>query len=169
MATKLKKKSFGEQWRELPLWQRGAIIAGSLLLTNYLLKQTYGSVEKAPVNYGQIPQVYTTTGGQQVLWDPDPLAKEISNALEGYNMNVYPEVVKKILPLNQAQSSLLYNHYNTYYAVDEPTLTQLIENEWGDWSGTYAQAVSHLKSFGLNEGFSKGLRALQLNGHLRRA
>lgn len=165
MATVLKKKSF----KDLSLGQKALIVGGGSILAYFLLKKLFGdNVEKAPVNYGQIPAVYTTTGGQTVLWDPDPLAKELAAALEGYNMNVYPEVVKKILPLNQSQTALLYNHYNSYYAEDQPTLTKLIEGEWGDWSGTYAQAVNHLKSFGLNEG-SKGLRALQLNGHLRRA
>jgi hypothetical protein len=165
MATVLKKKSF----KDLSLGQKALIVGGGSLLAYFLLKKAFGNnVEKAPVDYGQIPGVFQTTGGQTVLWDPDPLAKEIAANLEGYNLNVYPETVKKILPLNQSQAALLYNHYNTYYAQDYPTLTQLIQNEWGDWSGTYAQGVAHLKSFGLNDN-SKGLRALQLNGHLRRA
>ena len=46
-----------------------------------------------------------------------------------------------------------YNHYNQYYAQDYPTLTKLIENESEyPFSGEYQKAVSHLKSFGLNEG-----------------
>ena len=164
MATLKKAKKFSD----LPLWQRGAIVGGGAVLTYFILKKVFGdNVEKAPVNYGQIPGVYQTTGGQTVLLDADPLAKEIAEKLEGYNVYTYPETVQKILPLNKDQASLLYNHYNQYYAQDYPTLTQLIENEWGDWSGKYSQAVSHLKSFGLNENRrnnSAGLIALRRCG-----
>ena len=44
-----------------------------------------------------------------------------------------------------------YNHYNQYYAQDEPTLTKLIDNEASDWEGSYRKAVGRLRSLGLNE------------------
>lgn len=156
-------------WKKLPLPVRGLIIAGGAYATYKIINDIFGTnVKKAPVNYGQIPGVYQTTGGQTVLWDADPLAKELASKLEGYNLYTYPETVEKILPLNKDQASLLYNHYNTYYAKDYPTLTTLIANEWGDWSGKYAQAVNHLRSFGLNESgkpTNRGLTALRNCGH----
>lgn len=171
MATTRSKLKTG--WKKLPLPVRGLIVAGGAYAVYRIINNlTGGNVEKAPVNYGQIPVVYSTTGGQSVLWDADPLAKELAAKLEGYNLYTYPETVQKILPLNKDQASLLYNHYNTYYAKDYPTLTTLIANEWGDWTGKYNEAVAHLRSFGLNDGFknmgkptNRGLNALRALGY----
>jgi len=145
-------------WKKIPLIGRVAIVGvgsiGALMVINKLLGS---NIKKAPVDYGQIPQVFETNG-TGVLWNPDPLAKELATNLEGYNAYTYPETVAKILSLNADQTKLLYNHYNTYYTQDYPTLTQLIAGEWGDWSGTYAKGVNHLKSFGLNERNPYGAR-----------
>lgn len=127
-----------------------ATVAGSSLGT-FLLVRTIASysgsnIKNAPVDYGQIPVL---PGG--VKWDPDPLAKEIAENFEGYNLYTYPETAAKISALQPEQLKLLYNHYNNYYAQDYPTLTQLIENEWSDWSGEYNKAVQRLKSVGLND------------------
>ena len=107
------------------------------------------NVAKAPVDYGQIPEVYTA-GGKPVLWDPDPLSKEIFENIEGYNWNTYPQTTDKIIKLNKDQLKLLYNHYNEYYAQEFPTLTKLIDSEWSDYEGSYTRAVAKLKSAGLN-------------------
>ena len=120
----------------------------SYAIYSFVIKQK-SNVAKAPVDYGQIPEVYTA-GGKPVLWDPDPLAKECFENFEGYNLYVYPETAEKLLKLNKDQLKLLYNHYNTYYAQEYPTLTKLIDSEWSDWSGTYSKAVAKLKSAGLN-------------------
>jgi hypothetical protein len=115
---------------------------------SFVIKQR-SNVAKAPVDYGQIPEVYTA-GGKPVLWDPDPLSKEIFENIEGYNWNTYPETTDKITKLNNDQLKLLYNHYNTYYAQEFPTLTKLIDAEWSDYNGSYTRAVAKLKSAGLN-------------------
>jgi hypothetical protein len=137
-------------WKKIPLIGRVAIVGvgsiGALMVINKLLGS---NIKKAPVDYGQIPVVYET-GGQGVLWDPDPLAKEIYATIEGPNFYTYPDVMRKISALNQAQTSLLYNHYNTYYGKEYPTLTQLIKAEW-TWDQDYLDAIAHLQSFGLNE------------------
>jgi hypothetical protein len=69
-------------WKKIPLIGRVAIVGvgsiGALMVLNKLLGT---NIKKAPVNYGQIPVVYET-GGQNVLWDPDPLAKEILKTLK---------------------------------------------------------------------------------------
>ena len=171
MATTQSKLKTG--WKKLPLPARVIIVGGAAYATYKIINSLFGqNVKKAPVDYGQIPAVYQTTGGQSVLWDADPLAKELAAKLEGYNFYTYPETVSKILPLNKDQASLLYNHYNTYYAKDYPTLTTLIANEWGDWSGKYNEAVAHLRSFGLNDGYknlgkptNRGLQALRKLGY----
>ncbi len=156
-------------WKKLPLGAK-IVIGGLGAYAGYKIINGIFStnVKKAPVDYGQIPQVYSTQGGQNILWNPDPLAKELATNLIGANLYTYPETTDKILPLNKDQASLLYNHYNTYYAVpDYPTLTKQIEGEWSDPYGSYDKAVTHLKSFGLNERANKGLNALRRNGHLR--
>ncbi len=160
MAVKKRK------WRDLSRLEQGGIIVGGSIVLYLLYKglTSEGNVQQAPVDYGQVPIVYTTPGGQGVLWDADPLAMEISNNLEGYNLYVYPETTDKIWKLQDQQLNLLYNHYNTYYAEDQPTLTKLIENEWPDTGGSYNKAVAKLRSLGLNENRSMGYIKLQQLG-----
>lgn len=143
-------------WKKIPLMGRVAIIGVGSIGAIMLLNKLFGAknIKKAPVDYGQIPVVYET-GGQNVLWNPDPLAKEIFENIEGYNFYTYPEIMRKVTALNKDQAGLLYNHYNTYYGVEYPTLTQLIEAEW-TWDEDYLNAIAHLKSFGLNERNSYG-------------
>jgi len=133
--------------------EKVGIVAGAGLLT-FLVQRTVTSfggmnVQKAPVDYGQIPTVFDSAG-KPVKWDPDPIAKEIFENMEGYNLYTYPETTNKILSLQPDQIKLLYNHYNQYYADEFPTLTKLIESEWPDWEGSYSKAVARLKSLGLN-------------------
>ena len=73
MATKLINK----KWSEFSLFEKAAVIGG-VGITAYAAYQlfTKDNVKDAPVDFGQIPQVYTS-GGKPVLWNPDPLAKEI--------------------------------------------------------------------------------------------
>lgn len=170
MATTQSKLKKG--WKKIPLAGRVIIVGGAAFATYKIINSLFGTnVKKAPVNYGQIPTVYSTTGGQQVLWDPDPLAKEIHTNIEGYNFYTYPDTMQKISALNKDQASLLYNHYNTYYAKEYPTLTQLIKAEW-TWEQPYLDAVAHLQSFGLNDGYknlgkptNRGLNALRALGY----
>jgi hypothetical protein len=124
---------------------------GAFLLVRTIASYAGTNIKNAPVDYGQIPVL---PGG--VKWDPDPLAKEIAENFEGYNLYTYPETAAKISALQPEQLKLLYNHYNNYYAQDFPTLTQLIENEWSDWSGEYNKAVQRLKSVGLNDNQDNG-------------
>jgi hypothetical protein len=147
MATKLLNK----KWSEFSLFEKAAVIGG-VSITAYAAYKlfTRDNVEKAPVDYGNIPQVFTS-GDKPVLWSADPLAKEIFENLEGWNAFTYPETAKKLQPLNDDQLALLYNHYNQYYATEYSTLTQLLKNEWSDWEGEYAKAVAKLQGMGLNE------------------
>lgn len=142
---------FTKKWKEYGLLEKGAVFAGVGLAgfaVYSIVKNIRSNVKKAPVDYGQIPQVYTS-GGKPVLWDPDPLSKEIFENIEGYNLNTYPETTDKILKLNNDQLKLLYNHYNAYYAQEYPTLTKLISAEWSDWSGSYNKAAAKLRGAGL--------------------
>lgn len=137
-----------KKWSDLKTWQKAAAIGGAGLVTFILYKGIQSvsggnNIKAAPVDYGQIP---TLPSGFQ--WDPDPLAKELAEKLQGYNFYTYPEVTDKILKLNNDQLRLLYNHYNSYYSEGE-TLTELIDGEWDDWSGSYARAVSKLRGQGL--------------------
>jgi len=141
-----------KKWKDLNNVQKGAVIVGSVGVSLILykgIKSMFGSnVKQVPVNPDLL--TYETTTGNLMTWNPDPLAKEISEHFEGYNMYTYPETTDKILKLQDEQIKALYNHYNTYYAEDEPTLTKLIAGEWSDWSGSYDKAVARLKSLGLN-------------------
>jgi len=151
--------------RDLSIGQKIAVGAGTAA-TLYALyafaTRTRQNVKKAPVDYGQIPYVYNSAG-QPVKWDPAPLAKEIFENFEGWNFYTYPETTDKIQKLNNDQLRLLYNHYNTYFAQEYPTLTKLLQNEWTDWGSSYESAVAKLKGMGLNEGVN-----LQLNPNLYR-
>jgi hypothetical protein len=144
-------KLINKKWSEFSLFEKAAVIGG-VSITAYAAYQlfTKDNVKPAPVDYGNIPQVFTS-GDKPVLWSADPLAKEIFENLEGWNAFTYPETAKKLQPLNNDQLALLYNHYNTYYADEYPTLTQLLKNEWSDWEGEYAKAVAKLQGMGLNE------------------
>jgi hypothetical protein len=146
-----------KKFKDLPFIQKAGIIGGGTLLGYIILKKvTAKNIKAAPVDYGQIPTAYTDPTGAPVLWDPDPLAKKLT-ALEGWNLYEYSELMPEIYGLQPEQTKLLYNHYNEYYAQDEPTLTKLIENEWEySFNSEYQKAVAHLKSFGLNEGFNWG-------------
>jgi|SRR5690554_89206 len=127
------------------------VVVVILIIILFLLKRVKSFIEKPVVNWSNVPNVGTTPDGTPVKWNPDPLAREISENLEGYNFNTYPETAQKILDLQtDDQVKLLYNHYNSKYAQDYPTLTQLFENEWDDWSGNYRKVVSRLRGLGLN-------------------
>lgn len=144
-----------KKWRDLSTIQKGGIIVGGGLLAFTLYRgiQSIGgqsNVKKVPVNTDLL--YYTTQGGQTMQWNPDNLAKEFETNFEGYNFSAYPETTDKLLALNDEQIKALYNHYNEYYANDEPTLTQLIDSEWVLSYGynSYGEAVAKLKSLGLN-------------------
>ena len=147
--TILKKK-----WKDYSLFEKAAVGAGAFTVGYALysfISKSKSNVKKAPVDYGQIPVIYDVNG-QQIKWDPNPLAQEIAANFEGYNFKTYPETTDKLLQLQPEQLKLLYNHYNEYFAKDYPTLTALLANEWTDWGDSYEKAVSRLRSLGLNEG-----------------
>ena len=115
------------------------------------IREFLNTPKTAKVNWNNIPRVGNDTDGNPVIWNPDPLAKEIYENLEGWNLRVYPETAQKILDLQtDDQVRLLYNHYNKNYAKDKPTLTQLIDSEFPDRKGIYKKAVARLKGLGLN-------------------
>lgn len=143
-----------KKWKDLETWQKvavgGAVLGLGFIIYRGIKSFGAGNVQQVPVNPDLLQ--YTTTTGTTMTWNPDPLAKEIYENLDGgWNLYVYPETTDKILKLQDEQIKALYNHYNQYYAEDEPTLTQLIDGEWDDWGGSYAKAVAKLKSLGLNE------------------
>jgi len=144
-----------KKWKDYNNIQKGGVIIGSGLLAFVLYKgvQAVGgqsNVRQVPVNTDLLN--YVTQGGQVMQWNPDPLAKEIAENFEGYNFIDYPETTDKINGLQDEQIKALYNHYNEYFASDQPTLTQLLENEWSYiQQKSYRNAVSRLKSLGLND------------------
>lgn len=83
-------------------------------------------------------------------WHPDPLAKEISQNIEGVNIQTYPDTAAKVLMLSDDKLKRLYAYYNQYYAKDYPTLTQLFQAEWTDFNGLYKKVASRLVKLGLN-------------------
>ncbi len=137
------------KWSDLTLVQKGVIIGTGVGITALII-----SLSNRPSNIQQVPVnpdllYYETQQGNVIQWNPDILSKEIYENFEGWNLYTYPETTDKILQLNDEQIKKLYNHYNQYYAEDEPTLTQLLYGEWG--SGTYySDAIAKLKSLGLN-------------------
>ena len=142
-----------KKWAQMSALQKGGVIVGGGLLAYILYKgvQSVGgqsNVSRVPVNPSLL--TYTDTTGNLQQFNPDPLSKEIFENFEGLNLFTYPETTDKITRLPDEQIKALYNHYNAYYAQDYPTLTALIENEWTDFTGSYAKAVSRLKSLGLN-------------------
>ncbi len=92
----------------------------------------------------------STTSG----FNPDPLAAEIYEKIEGYNLYTYPEVAEDILSLTDDELTALYVHYNAYYAEEYPTLTVLFDKEWSaTWTDDpYQKVVDRLQRIGLYEG-----------------
>lgn len=139
-------------WNDLNTKQKRNIIIGIIaLITAYFVyrfvrKQQYTNVSFDRQN---IPQVPTGSQGQTISWNPRPLAEEIFQNIEGWNVILYPETADKILALNNDQTIYLYNFYNQYLAQEYPSLTQLFDNEWDDWSGKYNKVVARLKGLGL--------------------
>ena len=68
--------------------------------------------EKEDQNDGEIQDDPAETAA----YNPDPLAREIKQNIEGYNLRVYPETAKKILVLTDSELKKLYQHYNKKYA-----------------------------------------------------
>lgn len=129
------------------------IIIILLFLAARQVKRVWNRPAKVKVDPSNIPALGNDSQGNQVLWDPDPLAREIHDNLEGYNFYTYRETSDKILSLQtDDQVKLLYNHYNKNYAKDYPTLTQLFENEWEyAWDdANYSAVVNRLKALNLH-------------------
>ncbi|HLW38821.1 MAG TPA: hypothetical protein VKX31_00425 [Brumimicrobium sp.] len=139
-----------EQFNKLNPYIQAGIIAILIFIAFQVYKELKYWITKPRVNSSNIPVIGLGQSGEIVQWDPDPLAAEISQYLEGPNFNVYPEVVGGILDLQtDDQVILLYNHYNSKY-MQSKTLTALIDGEWPDWGGVYKKAVARLRGLGLN-------------------
>lgn len=121
-----------------------ALIVG-FIVYRVLKKRQYTNV---PFDKNNIPHIQTGVS-TSIPWNPRPLAEEIYENLEGYNLYVYPETSEKILKLNDDQIIYLYNVYNQDFAEEYDTLTQLFENEWNQSLGKYDKVVARLKSLGL--------------------
>lgn len=129
------------------------IIVGSVLLLTVLGFGINGLVkasrEKREKEQQQLDGDSSSGGTGSGYFNPDPLAKEIKKNIEGWNARTYPETAKKILLLSDNNLRTLYAHYNSKYAKEYPTLTQLFENEWSDWDGYYGKVASRLKKLKL--------------------
>ncbi|RFC54853.1 hypothetical protein DXU93_03265 [Brumimicrobium aurantiacum] len=75
------------------------IIVIVIIVFLYFLKQAKTFFNTPLVNMNNIPSVGQTPSGNIIQWNPDPLAAEIAQKLEGYNFNTYPEVAQKVLDL----------------------------------------------------------------------
>jgi|SRR5690554_212845 len=127
------------------------VVVTMVIILVLVYRELKAVVQRPRFNQNNIPVTGIGGGGQIVQWDPDPLAREIFENLEGWNFNVYPETAKQIVDLQtDDQVIMLYNHYNKNYAKDQPTLTKLIDKEWPDMGGYYKKAVARLRGLGLN-------------------
>jgi hypothetical protein len=141
------KKLYSKQTDGIKL----VIIVVAIIIALYFLKKAKTFWETPAVNMRNIPSIGVSASGEQVKWSPDPLAREIFENIEGYNMSFYPDTAQKILDLQtDDQVILLYNHYNKTYASEHPTLTKLFDKEWDTVYGDYKKVVSRLKGLGLN-------------------
>lgn len=87
-------------------------------------------------------------------YNPDPLSREIADALEGFTFFAHPDVTEGIVELEPAELLSLYNHYNAHYASSYPTLTQLlVARDTYPNAGIYTPATYYLQSLGLNDAF----------------
>lgn len=144
-------KKYQEWFQNLaPGFQILVVVVVAIVI--YMIYQELKMIITRPrVNKSNIPVTGLGSGNEIVQWNPDPLAQEVYQNLEGYNLNVYPETAQKILALQtDDQVKLLYNHYNDNYAEDYPTITKLFDKEWSDWGGYYKKVVSRFKSLGLD-------------------
>lgn len=98
----------------------------------------------AKVNQDNLPTVPNGSGGA-IPWDPDPLARELYDKIcNGYNVFTYPEVTDRINALpNDDAVRALYNHCINNYNFDP---IRCLQSEWPDWGGSYARALSRIKS-----------------------
>ena len=80
--------------------------------------------------------------------DPRPLVDNIYNKLNGYNFNVYPEVVNLLTRMSDRELQDAYDYFQREYgAATGMSLTEFIDAEWD--GGHYAPAIEKLKRKGL--------------------
>lgn len=139
-----------------PKQKRNLVIAIVVIVIVFVFYKNYKKLKytTVPFDANNLPQIQTGGNGQSIPWNPEPLAREVFENIEGYNLRVYPETSEKILNLNNDQLIYLYNYYNRYLAQEYDTITQLFENEWNGWTGfgggMYNEVVAKFKSLGLN-------------------
>ncbi len=98
----------------------------------------------------------TTGGGVETStgWNPEWIAGEIKDKIEGYNLYQYPDLAQQVLALNDEELTLLNTHYNQYFAEEYPTMRQLFAAEFMPWGlPQYYQSIAdRLTGMGLNDG-----------------
>lgn len=145
-------------WNELPTIAKVAIIGGVGIGLYFLTKRIIKNLNKPPVfdlpqGGGGIPVVSYTPTGQPIQWNPQPLAAELFDVMDGlFTLSGTKDATW--LKLAQLPSNdmvvAVYNTFNQTYGNGD-TLTQWINDEyWTDFAGDgKSLALQRLSSIGL--------------------
>lgn len=145
-------------WETLPAVAKIAIIGGAGIALFFISRRIVKNFKKPPKfdlpqGGGGIPVVSYTPTGQPVQWNPQPLAAELFEVMDGIFTlaATKDEVFLKLaqLPTNDMVVAV-YNEFNTQYGNGE-TLTQWIDDEYNTLIGGDGQtlALEKLRSIGL--------------------
>jgi len=145
-------------WNELPTIAKVAVIGGVGIGLYFLTRRIVKNFRKPPKfdlpqGGGGIPVVTYTPTGQPVQWNPQPLAAELFDVMDGlFTLSGTKDATW--LKLAQLPSNdmvvAVYNTFNETYGNGD-TLTQWINDEyWTDIGGDgKSLALSRLSSIGL--------------------
>lgn len=155
MATAKKENFFNTPWGKRSNLEKGLIIGGTALIGYKIFRW----IKPATPGQGLIDLLNPWGPGapptlpnvdpdlyQGASKDPRPLVDKINEALSGYNVMLYPEIVNLLAKLNGAELKIAYNYWGAVYQPSEGyTLTGMLEAEWSGPS-YYAPAIQALKS-----------------------
>lgn len=145
-------------WETLPAVAKIAIIGGAGIALFFISRRIIKNFKKPPKfdlpqGGGGIPVVTYTPTGQPVQWNPQPLAAELFNVMDGlFTLSGTKDAAW--LKLAQLPSNdmvvAVYNEFNSQYGNGD-TLTQWINDEyWTDVGGDgKSLALQRLSSIGL--------------------
>jgi hypothetical protein len=145
-------------WDDLPRFAKGVIILGGIFLTYKGVKYIKKELNKPkpsslPQGTAGLPVVSYDNSGNAVLWNPQPLAKALFEAMEGLftGTETKDEVWHKFAELpTDSMAVSVYNYFNDKYG-DGETLTAWIKAEkFTDIFGTgKAEALQRLQALQL--------------------
>jgi len=145
--------------KDLPITAKIGLFVGAGILGFIIYKKIKKKMNVLPQTFplptggGGMPVVSYNPQGQPTFWNPEPLAKELFDVMDGLFTLSSTKDVKLYefanLPTPD-MATAVYNQFNKNYG-DGETLTQWINDEWFTPAGSEAKnlALAKLQSLGL--------------------